>query len=57
MPLLDKDELTFRRPARDVPFFAEPDADDRDGPLREAMGLLIDISQVFEALDYGFRDQ
>ena len=57
MPLLNKNELSFRRPARDVLFFAEPEADERDGPLQEAMGLLIDINQVFEALDHGFRDQ
>ena len=56
-PLLDKNELAFRRPAHDVLFFAEKEADDRDGPLSDALGFLVDIAQVFEALDYGFRDQ
>ena len=57
MPLLKKNELSFRRPAHDVLFFAEEGVDDRDGPLSDAMGFLVDMAQVFEALDYGFRDQ
>ena len=57
MPLIDKNELSFRRPAHDVPFFAEEHADERDGPLDVQMGLLIDMTQVFEALDVGFGDQ
>ena len=37
-----------------MPFFAEEHADERDGPLDVQMGLLIDMTQVFEALDVGF---
>jgi hypothetical protein len=56
-PLLDLNELSFRRAAHDVPFFAEPGNEEQDGPLRDARGLLTDMAQVFEALDVGFGDQ
>ena len=41
-PLLDINELSFRRAAHDVPFFREPGVEERDGPLQEARGLLTD---------------
>ena len=40
-----------------MPFFREPGVEERDGPLPEARGLLIDMAQTFEALDVGFGDQ
>ena len=39
-PIINRHDLSFRRAAPDLPFFAEPDAGDRDGPLPAAMGLL-----------------
>ena len=31
--------------------------EERDGPLPAPLGLLTDIAQVMEAMDFGFRDQ
>ena len=31
-PIINKEDLSFRRPARDVPFYKEQDAGERDGP-------------------------
>ena len=55
-PAIDINKLTFRRVARDVPFYGEEGVD-RDGPLDQACGLLHDLAQIFEALNFGFRGQ
>ena len=48
-PLLDKRERAFRRPAHDVPFYAELETGERDGPLQDSMGLLTDMTQIMDA--------
>ena len=56
-PIINRFDLSFRRADPDLLFFAEPDAEERDGPLPEPRGLLTDIAQIFEAMDCGFADQ
>ena len=55
-PVVNINDLSFRRAAREVPFFAEEGVD-RDGPLDEALGLLHDLAQISDALDHGFKEQ
>ena len=55
-PVVNTDDLSFRRAAPNVPFFAELGVD-RDGPLESARGLLHDVAQIFEALNHGFKGQ
>eukprot|EP01043_Picozoa_sp_COSAG02_P096554 COSAG02_NODE_32835_length_509_cov_2.646341_1_plen_54_part_00 len=50
------DDLTLRRAQPDVPFYAEPDAGERDGPLPTSLGFLTDLAQIAEAAQMGFRD-
>ena len=54
--LYDNCDPFHRRPQPDIPFFTEPDAEGRDGPLPTSFGPLIDLTQIAEAAGVGWDD-